>query len=142
MSMISEQIDELRAVAEGFEHKGIQRMARQAADTIEELSAKLANANMERSTAYYNDGWISVSSGKLPENEERVWVVLTHTYEDEYIEYSVARYLKFENDECHWCEVQNGYLEWDKYSNGHGGSSFYKVIAWKPIAPYQPKGEK
>lgn len=97
---------------------------------------------MERSTAYYNDGWIPCSSGKMPENEEGVWVVLSHTYEDEYIEYSVARYLRFDNNECHWCEVKYGYLEWDKYSNGTAGSSFYKVIAWKQITPYQPKGEK
>lgn len=32
-----------------------------AADTIEALYAKLQAANMERSTAYYNGGWIPVS---------------------------------------------------------------------------------
>ena len=90
---------------------------------------------------YYNDGWIPCSSGKFPNADERVYVVLTHTYESEYIDYSVAIYIKFDNNEYHWCEAKNGYLEWDKYSNGMAGSSLYKVIAWKPITPYQPKGE-
>lgn len=28
---------------------------------------------------------------------------------------------------------QYGYLEWDRYSNGHGGCSLYRVEAWMPI---------
>lgn len=38
-----------------------------------------------------------------------------------------------------WCESKHGYLEWDRYSDGHGGSSSYKVIAWVPIPTYKEK---
>ena len=65
--MISEQIERLRKIADtGFLERGMARELFDAADTIEELSAKLANANMERSTAYYNDGWIPCSSNQKP----------------------------------------------------------------------------
>ena len=33
----------------------------------------------------------------------------------------------------HWLDRQYGYLEWDRYSNGHGGCSLYKVTAWMPL---------
>lgn len=39
---------------------------KEAADAIEELSAKLQVANMERSSQYYNGGWIPCSE-RLPE---------------------------------------------------------------------------
>ena len=87
---------------------------------------------------HLNDGWIPVEEC-LPEDETDVLVVLKPTYESDYIEYSIARYLRFENDEAHWCDNHYGYLEWEKYSDGHGGSSQYKVIAWQSIAPYRPE---
>ena len=83
-----------------------------------------------------NDGWIPVDE-RLPEDGTDVLVVLKPTYESDYIEYSIARYLCFENDEAHWCDNHYGYLEWDKYSDGHGGSSEHKVIAWQLIEPYR-----
>lgn len=78
MSMISEQVADLREKAQIFENSGcatngIVKAFREAADTIEELSAKLATANIERSTAYYNDGWIPCSE-RLPEANEEVLV--------------------------------------------------------------------
>ena len=51
--MISEQIRALRDVAQAYENTGIDTLLRGAANTIEELSAKLQLANMERSTQYY-----------------------------------------------------------------------------------------
>ncbi len=72
MSMISEQIERLRHIADcGFSARGYARELYDAARTIEELSTKLANANMERSTAYYNDGWIPCSE-RLPEEYAEV----------------------------------------------------------------------
>lgn len=66
--MISEQINGLRKLAKTLEEGAwyvdvlqLVNELRCSADTIEELSAKLASANMERSTAYYNDGWIPCS---------------------------------------------------------------------------------
>ena len=86
-----------------------------------------------------NDGWISVEKD-LPKNESEVWVVLESTYGTVYRTYSSARYLYFENyGESYWWDNHYGYLEWDKYSDGHGGCSKYKVIAWQPIEPYHPE---
>ena len=86
-----------------------------------------------------NDGWIPVEKD-LPKNGSEVWVVLESTYGTGYRTYSNARYLYFENcGESHWCDNHYGYLEWDKYSDGNGGSSQYKVIAWQSIAPYRPE---
>lgn len=131
MSMISEQIDELRAVAEGFGHSGIQRMAKQAADTIEELSAKLASANMERSTAYYNDGWIPVSEG-LPNALEDVLVWCE----------GVIQSGTCIGERCQWYGLGfhcNGI--WQVYQMKDIKS--IKVLAFQPLPkPYQPKGEK
>ena len=85
-----------------------------------------------------NDGWIPVEEC-LPEDGTDVLVVLKPTYESDYIEYSIARYLRFENDEAHWCDNHYGYLEWEKYSDGHGGSSWYRVVAWQKLESYQPE---
>lgn len=88
---------------------------------------------------HMNDDWISVEKD-LPKNGSEVWVVLESTYGTGYRTYSNARYLYFENcGESHWCDNHYGYLEWDKYSDGNGGSSQYKVIAWQSIAPYRPE---
>ena len=88
---------------------------------------------------HMNDGWIPVEKD-LPKNESEVWVVLESTYGTGYRTYSSARYLYFENyGESHWCNEHYGYLEWDKYSDGHGGCSQYKVIAWMPIELYRPE---
>ena len=84
---------------------------------------------------HMNDGWIPVEDG-LPEDETDVLVVLKPTYESDYIEYSIARYLRFENDEAHWCDNHYGYLEWEKYSDGHGGSSWHRVVAWQKLDSY------
>ena len=88
---------------------------------------------------HMNDGWIPVEKD-LPKNGSEVWIVLESTYGTGYRTYSNARYLYFENcGESHWCDNHYGYLEWDKYSDGNGGSSQYKVIAWQSIAPYRPE---
>lgn len=87
---------------------------------------------------HMNDGWIPVEE-RVPEDGTDVLVVLKPTYESDYIEYSIARYLRFENDEAHWCDNHYGYLEWEKYSDGHGGSSWYRVVAWQKIDSYHPE---
>ena len=131
MSMISEQIKSLRAMAFAeccLAHYEKEKLLNNAADTIEELSAKLASANMARSTAYYNDGWIPVSSGKLPEEKEnpvtRDWYVYPVMVKFE--EITDIRYYSFGNG--HW---HHGPGIMDKY-----------VTHWMDIKPYQPKGEK
>jgi len=65
MSMITEQVQRLRTLADiakdiADNSTDTVKTLREAADTIEALSAKVRAANMERSTAYYNGGWIPV----------------------------------------------------------------------------------
>ena len=84
------------------------------------------------------DQWIPCSE-RLPDTEEEVWVILGYTYKSDCTQKSIARYIRFENGEAHWCDNKWGYLEWEKYSDGHGGCSSYKVLAWMPAEPY--KGE-
>jgi len=70
MSMISEQVKVLRRGAYDIlpEYWGIAAALKNAADTIEDLSAKLQAANMERSSAHYHGGWIPCSE-RLPDKD-------------------------------------------------------------------------
>ena len=70
MSMISEQVKELRIAAVYKEHS-LKMLLEQAADTIESLSAKLAAVNMERPDRYYGGGWIACED-RLPGEREGV----------------------------------------------------------------------
>lgn len=82
------------------------------------------------------NGWIPVSE-KLPEDEREYLVTLEKVYGTPEIFMGIASYLKFGND-GYRNEKKYGYLEWDKYSDGHGGTTMYKVIAWKPLPkPYE-----
>lgn len=123
MSMISEQIKTLRyhSLDSEIDMLGVrelQKLFEEAADTIKELSEKLASANMERSTAYYNDGWIPCSE-RLP---------------DESGKYTVC--------------TAKGSVYCAKFTVGKKGKFFHTdmythIIAWQPLpAPYKPKGEK
>ena len=115
-------------------------------DRIEYLEEELVDAlmymeHLKESVKDINvpSKWIPVSE-RLPENEDEVHVTLTHTYDSIYRYRSNERHIKYDDGECHWCDNKYGYLEWDKYSDGRGGNSSYKVIAWQPLSePY--KGE-
>ena len=82
------------------------------------------------------NGWIPVSE-KLPEDERECLVTLEKVYGTPEIFMGIASYLKFGTD-GYWNEKKYGYLEWDKYSDGHGGTKMYKVIAWMSLPePYK-----
>lgn len=82
------------------------------------------------------NGWIPVSE-RLPEDEKECLVTLEKVYGTPETLFGIANYLKF-GDAGYWNERKYGYLEWDKYSDGHGGTKMYKVIAWKPLPePYK-----
>ena len=136
MSMISELVKELRKYAEEYKNlswsevcEKTKRMLNCATDTIEELSLKLHNSQMERSSMYYNGGWIPVEE-RLPEinaNDicsDDVLVIVKH--KDGHIQNDVARYC------------QNG--EWGYNLDGDFGD--YNVLTWRPLPPvYEKAGD-
>ena len=75
MSMITEQVEYLIKLSNKHTFESniptLQRACKEAANTIEQLAAKVRAANMERSTAYYNGGWIPVKE-RLPEDEQEI----------------------------------------------------------------------
>lgn len=82
------------------------------------------------------NGWIPVSE-RLPEDERECLVTLEKVYGTPETLFGIANYLKF-GDAGYWNEKKYGYLEWDKYSDGHGGTKMYKVIAWMSLPePYK-----
>lgn len=113
---ISEQVKELRAIANNLSigHNmpislAVERF-REAADTIESLSAKLAD--MERSAEDCGDGWIYCGDGNnLPEIERDI--ILSTRSLDVYKGYRA-------NTE--------GYF----YAEGEGYILYENVLAWMP----------
>lgn len=114
MSMISELVKELRR-ADNPVGGYYRTLYARSADTIEELSAKLATANIERSTAYYNDGWIPCSE-RLPKKAHS-YVVTEQTKDGRYIMSTrIFRGGKWVIEELY---------------------DDVKVIAWMPAEPYK-----
>lgn len=112
MSMISEQVKELRETAELFDKiDDGRRMLLQAAGTIESLSAKLQAANMERS-AEECGGWIECESGKLPGKEviccdvcgEIIIGYIHETYESEQTGFSAENSHEYMYNCVKWME--------------------------------------
>lgn len=69
MSMISEQVKDLREAANiRFVGYGSE-LLNKAADTIEALSANVAAENMERSERYYGGGWFKIDKNNIPQGE-------------------------------------------------------------------------
>ena len=98
--------------------------ARDFLEMIEQLQDDLEQDEKE-------NGWIPVSE-RLPEDEKEYLVTLEKVHGTPEKLYGIANYLKF-GDAGYWNEKKYGYLEWDKYSDGHGGTRMYKVIAWTPL---------
>ena len=128
---ISEQVKELRELADGKIHYcewKKSEILRQAADTIEALSAKLAAANMERSDRYYGNVWIY---DRVPTKEEcGHWrgKFLVTVYANEptvmYMEYEYTEIRGKEVGRWIWCDKVN--IPWE-------------VVAWRKFPePYCP----
>ena len=126
MSMISELVKELRRAENPCGMVGVgyyRTLYARAADTIEELSAKLATSNMERSTAYYRDGWIPCSE-RLPVYYDWHYVTVKPFYEGKKNYVAMER---FDSRKGEWSSHERAYKD--------------KVIAWMPL-PEPFKGEQ
>lgn len=131
MSMILEQVSRLRYLANdiGFAEfdKSLAIELRQAADTIEALSTKLARINMEQSKRYYSSGWIPCEDG-LPDDGVDVLVWF------EYFRYGNYNRL-FQTTGISY--TYDG--KWSGFVNGDSGWSQLRIIGWQPLPePYQP----
>ena len=119
---ISEQVKELRYKANIYntvgsawelnraEAKILQRLLRKAADTIESLSAKLAD--MEQSAEDCGGGWTLCESGKLPDKEviccdvcgEIIIGYIHETYESEQTGFSAENSHEYMYNCVKWME--------------------------------------
>lgn len=129
MSMITELVERLRKNSALLEITfSTAENLREAADVIEELSAKLQAANMERSSQYYNGGWIPISE-RLPKPNRLVLCYITTGATETY-------FLALWNDTLNaWEEGIGGYR---LLENDLG----YKVVAWMPLPePYKTESE-
>lgn len=129
MSLISKQIDELRAYAKDCNGE-LTKLISDAADTIEVLSAKLHASNMERSSQYYNDGWVSCSE-RLP-----------HTYGIYIVTRRISDGFECRNitDACYFDGLNTWY---DDTRVNFERKYLTDVLAWiKLPEPYKPKETK
>ena len=129
MSHIKERLSDYHDFAKKLADDHQMILASDALEMIEQLKDDLEQDEKE-------NGWIPVSE-RLPEDERECLVTLEKIYGTPEISMGIANYLRFGND-GYWNEKKYGYLEWDKYSDGHGGTRMYKVIAWMPLPePYK-----
>lgn len=135
MSMLSKQVKELRELANskelemhepvtyGFYGKIKSKLFR-AADTIEALSAKLQEANMERSDRYYNGGWIACEDRLPPQPKENP------IFDGKPLELYL---VSVKNTDYAFRAFWNGNFFTD------GFSKLQNVEAWQPLTePYHP----
>lgn len=137
MSMISEQVKELRKLADDMEkYVGLTpkpHILREVADTIESLSAKLQAANMEQSADC--GGWIPCKE-RLPEKEAKEYI------ENELggIGYLYPLLLTYRSPNTEKVHVVRFY--WNVYdkefvNNGEKTCDMDRCIAWQPLPePY------
>lgn len=130
MSMTTELIERLRKNVnwlddEDNDEREIRRSMLEAADTIQLLSEKIHTSQMERSSQYYNGGWIPVEeTNELPKEE----VLCINKYG----------------------ETMYGLLMRSSMLSGYDNSTTYyyaknmdctmtDCVAWSPLKKYQPK---
>ena len=120
MSMINEQVKELRKAAKWFDAACFpegSKLANEAADTIESLSFKLQAKNMELAAEDYGGGWIACSE-KLPD-KNGYYIIQTQTNN-----IKIARY--------HYNTTREYMAFWIDHMKVEN------VVAWQPLPePYQ-----
>lgn len=109
---IIEQVTELRNIYEyGTTYERTKQAVNEAADTIEALSVKLKEANMERSVDC-GGGWTECESGKLPDKEviccdvcgEIIIGYIHETYESEQTGFSAENSHEYMYNCVKWME--------------------------------------
>lgn len=125
MSMISEQVRRLREFAKTLKYADEYNLVNDAAESINELSKKLHNSQMERSSQYYNGGWIPVSE-RTPDVGSEVLVCFDFKGKR-----SVHISHFYGDGEFHGLDDE--YLTWE-------GRKYRKAVAWMPL-PAVWKGE-
>ena len=87
------------------------------------------------------DNWhnLNTTPNDLPtvEDVELFEIVLQHKYSG-YIEYSHGKYLHI-SDGNFWLDDIHGWINHPTYTSGSGGDSFFNVIAWRKVKPYNKK---
>lgn len=140
MSMISKQIDDLRAYAK--DRKGeLAKLVSDAADTIEMLSAKLSAANMERSARYYHGGWIPCSE-RLPELNRPLLVTAYHRVYYGHLISESGNY-GYPVFRIHGLGDKN--RDWVQETMSHGPYSLGRIDAWRYLdipEPYKAESEE
>lgn len=109
----------------------------EAINAIKELSAKLSAANMERSSQYYNGGWIPCSE-RLPEEKPSIFAELKGTgkwrksmWEKSSDKVLITVEYKDGGKKTDVASTEDG--EWNTYIVGWP----FEVIAWQPLPePY------
>ena len=141
MSIITELIEKLKNYAQILEDTSTNngsadlmciKTMREAADTIEQLSAKLHAANMERSSQYYHGGWIPVEEVEHPQKEGLYWVhEQNYGGKEDAPLHDHAEHTLFWNGEV-WLSSGRYYVDECSY-----------IIAWYPLPePYLPNEEE
>ena len=144
MSMIRGLVRKLRAYADqynrppyGREIEGTDKLLSEAADVIEELSAKLHASQMERSSQYYHDGWIPCDEN-MPEEHDSMFAKWYGTEK-----WKSAMWKTQSDNVIVTIEFEDGTRKTDMMRT-HDGEWFkdirilkFKVIAWQPLPkPY------
>ena len=138
MSMTTELVDRLRdgahSIEDYYEEQNEEsKLLKEAADTIELLSAKLHANQMERSSQYYHGGWIPCKE-RLPEMHEETGILkrfVSRRSEEVLVTIKDRKYDKLIVHSK--CELLDGKWHGDIFKWLEASNCDYKVTAWMPL---------